>query len=209
MQTLFWLVLAAGVLLCAGFVWTEARWRSRWQRVIRGERDAEPGGGVYREPSRVPVYLGCAPRGVRLAALGSVVTAELLLVTMLAFFRVFAARGSLGEISSLAALLWTPSLLVASRLLRDGLALLRRETRPAGVTASGLALWALLFYFALLVGMLMLLEMLSTMVRYPADSQGWPQLITLVLLLFSWPALALAQALHLERISARWASDLL
>ena len=211
METLIWLACAVGLVLSVAVVHVEARWRWRWQRVARGFCDVHAGGGVYRQPSRVPVYLRCAPRDVRLAAIGSIVTAELLLVAMLAFFAVFAAHATLAEISSLAALLWTPSVLVAVRLVRDGLALLRRETRPAGVTASGLALWALLFYFALLVGMFVLLQLVSTMVSYPANppGQGWAQIFVLVLLLFTWPALALAQAMMLERVSARHDADLL
>src|SRR5690242_11418316 len=111
-------------MLGAGWVHTEARWRWRWQQVARGLVPAAPDGGVYREPAPVPQYLQQAPRDVRLVSLGSVIATILLMVALLVFFHVFSGN----DVTTLAVLLWLPAGMVAVRLLRDGLALLRRES---------------------------------------------------------------------------------
>jgi hypothetical protein len=210
-ETLVWLTAGVALMLGAGWVHTESRWRWRWQGVPRGERPGGPEGGVYREATAVPVYLAAAPRDVRLVSLGAVMTVALLMVAMLGFVEVFGHEGSVGEVTSLALLLWSPSAMVAVRLLRDGLALLRRESRPAGVSAAGLATWALLSYVALLTGMTLLLQLLSTMVYFPADPPGhaWAKILLLMMLLFAWPLTALAQALLNARVAARHRADLL
>jgi hypothetical protein len=211
MDTLAWVVALVATVLAGAWVHTETRWRWRWQQVPKGKRPAGPAGGVYRPALEVPTFRQRAPRDIRLAALGAIATAQLLAVAMLAFFAIFARQGSLGEVSSMAVLLWSPSLIVAIRLVGDGLGLLRREVRPTGISSSGLALWALLFYVALLFGMLLLLELLSTLVRFPADApgQGFGQLATLMLLLFAWPLAAVGQARILERVAAKHDADLL
>jgi hypothetical protein len=210
-ETLVWLTAAVALMLGAGWVHTESRWRWRWQGVARGERPAGPAGGVYRQATAVPMFLSAAPRDVRLVSLGAVVVVTLLLVAMLAFVDIFGHEGSVGEVTSLALLLWSPSAMVAVRLLRDGLALLRRESRPTGVSAAGLATWALLSYVALLTGMTLLLQLLSTMVYFPTEppDNGWAKILLLMLLLFGWPLVALAQALLHARVAARHRPDLL
>jgi len=135
-----------------------------------------------------------------------VLVAQLLLVAMIAFFSTFASRGGA---SSLAVILWIPSLVLASRLVRGGLALLDRRTVRSGMNARGLALWALSFYGALGSGMLLILRMLAMMVRFPAqEDAGWRELFAVGALLLGWPLVALLQSVVLERTIGRYARDL-
>jgi hypothetical protein len=210
MDTLPWLAAVVIASLAGAWIYTEAAWRWRWQQLANGAQPSAPEAGVYRPAPPVPTYHKRAPREVRLAALGAVAAAQLLAVAMLSFFAVFATQGTLGEVSSLASLLWLPSVLVAVRLVGDGLGLLRRESRPTGVSSTGLALWALLFYLALLFGMVLLTALLATLVRFPADSpDGFRTQLTLLVLLFSWPLLAVGQAHLIERVAAKYDADLL
>lgn len=204
-----WLAAWVALGLCGAWFWFEHRGRERWRELEQRRRIAGPDEGPYRPAPTVPVMLERAPTDVRAASVAGVLVVQLLLVAMVAFFGVFAHGAGPSEVSSLAIMLWAPSLVVASRLLRTSYRLLQRRRLPAGLSPSNLAIWALLFYGALGVGMLVLLRMLATMVRFPAADAGWSEFCALGLLLFGWPLLALAASMAIERVVARHGRDLL
>jgi hypothetical protein len=114
----------------------ERRWRWRWHEVPAGEIPADRTQlGAYRQGSAVPTYCERAPAAVRLAAFTSLFFGQMFVPGL--------ALGLLGIAFYGVGVVSIPGLIVAAKLYRSGLTLLRREPRLAFFQARSAVRWSL------------------------------------------------------------------
>jgi hypothetical protein len=188
--------------LLGAYLRAEARYRWRWSKLQRGERPRLAGADVYRTPGLEPVFDARAPLDVRRAGLVAMLVGQLLIASIYLFAHVVAAARGSDDGARVTLTLWIPSLWVALPLVRDGLALVRRE-RPRETGQAKGASWLLFLYGTLLAGLLLLFLLVAP----PGTSCG--TLLRIAALLAGWPAVAVVARRYLDRVTDTNHPDLL